>query len=95
VRRNAGEPLSNQDLVGWVQVGVQHVPRAEDIPIGALVCINVALTEEFATPLQTLMSEARLVVKAYNLFCGLHKVTMLQFGSQAVGWQPCLDTLQL
>lgn len=42
VRRNAGEPLSNQDLVGWVQVGVQHVPRAEDIPIGALVCINVA-----------------------------------------------------
>jgi Cu2+-containing amine oxidase len=31
---DAGEPLSNSDLVGWVQLGVQHVPRSEDIPIG-------------------------------------------------------------
>lgn len=31
---SAGEPLSNQDLVGWVQLGVQHVPRSEDIPVG-------------------------------------------------------------
>lgn len=30
----AGEPLSNSDLVGWAQLGVQHVPRSEDIPIG-------------------------------------------------------------
>ena len=30
----AGELLSNSDLVGWVQLGVQHVPRSEDIPVG-------------------------------------------------------------
>lgn len=45
----AGESLNNQDLVGWVQVGVQHVPRSEDIPIGAqVVCEGFAAADKAA-----------------------------------------------
>ncbi|GAB4817152.1 hypothetical protein N2152v2_004198 [Parachlorella kessleri] len=28
-----GEPVSNTDLVAWVMMGLQHVPRSEDIPL--------------------------------------------------------------
>ncbi len=29
----AGKPVSNTDLVVWVTMGLQHVPRSEDIPL--------------------------------------------------------------
>ena len=29
----AGESVSDADLVAWVMVGLQHVPRSEDVPL--------------------------------------------------------------
>ncbi len=31
--RIAGESVVDADLVGWVMVGVQHLPRSEDVPV--------------------------------------------------------------
>lgn len=28
-----GESVTNTDLIGWVTIGVQHIPRAEDVPL--------------------------------------------------------------
>lgn len=30
---HAGESTDNVDLVAWVMVGLQHLPRSEDIPV--------------------------------------------------------------
>jgi Cu2+-containing amine oxidase len=30
---HAGESMIDQDLVAWVSVGLQHVPRSEDVPV--------------------------------------------------------------
>ncbi len=28
-----GDSTNDADLVGWVMVGVQHIPRSEDVPV--------------------------------------------------------------
>ena len=28
-----GDSIQDADLVGWVTVGIQHIPRAEDVPV--------------------------------------------------------------
>ncbi len=33
VHPHAGESTDMVDLVGWVTVGVQHIPRSEDVPV--------------------------------------------------------------
>lgn len=33
VHPHAGESTDMVDLVGWVMVGVQHIPRSEDVPV--------------------------------------------------------------
>ena len=55
----AGELLSNSDLVGWVQLGVQHVPRSEDVPIGEALSASGRLTN-----LQILYMQAALATPA-------------------------------
>lgn len=48
----AGESVQNADLVNWVMVGLQHVPRAEDVPLIYNMYVNFFLK---VMPLQVML----------------------------------------
>ncbi len=40
---HAGESVTNKDLVAWLMVGLQHIPRSEDVPLISNMFVNFFL----------------------------------------------------